>query len=790
MFKNYFTVAWRNLLRNKGLSFINIFGLAIGMAFAMLIGLWIQYETSFDKFHKNADRIAVVRKHTLFNNEKNTQISIPLPLYYELKSRYPEVKHVTRLDWGNPHSLMVGNYKFKKRGTYVDPDFFKIFSFRLVKGNVETVLNDPNSIVLTQTLAETLFGKENPIGKTIRLDNEYNVHVTGIIQDPPHNSSVRFEFLAPFEFKVANIEFVKNAKTNWANNFLMNILELKEGVSMSAFAKKIGPLLVEKDKENNKNQTLILQSMRKWHLYDEYKNWVNTGGRIEYIRLFGAIGIFVLLIACINFMNLSTARSEKRAKEVGIRKAVGSQRSQLIIQFLSESMLTSAIAFVVALVLMWLIKPQLNDVGFENITIDFSNVSMLAGVFAVCILTGLISGSYPALYLSSFAPVKVLKGIIKQGNGPVLFRKVLVVSQFSISIGLIISTVVVFQQIDHAKNRSTGYDPNNLISIPATSDLAKNYNTLKQELLNTGRIEAVTKASSPMTSIYNSWSGFSWEGSDPNTMYVFDVVMTEWDYEKTAGLKLKQGRSFSREYKTDSNAVIINETLLKTIGFKEPLGKIIKLDNEPLTIVGVVEDVLMKNPFKPTSPTVILFNADNISHILIRLKKGADLQTSLAVIQPLVERYNPSLPFEYNFVDEDFEEKFRTENQVGKLAGIFASLAILISCMGLFGLAMFMAERRTKEIGIRKVLGASVVNLWALLSREFVLLVLVACVIASPLAYWLMSDWLEKYDYRVSMNAWIFIVAGLLAIIIALITVSTQAVKAAVSNPVKSLRTE
>jgi putative ABC transport system permease protein len=508
------------------------------------------------------------------------------------------------------------------------------------------------------------------------------------------------------------------------------------------------------------------------------------------VRLFGIIGIFVLLIACINFMNLSTARSEKRAKEVAIRKAIGSQRKQLIVQFLSESMLTAVLAFLLSLIIMVLILPYLKDVGFEKIKIDFTNLTLIVCVLMVCILTGLVAGSYPALYLSSFLPVKVLKGTLKQGVGAAIFRKVLVVSQFAISVGLIISTAIVFQQINHAKDRSIGYNPDNLISIPSSNDLAKNYSVLKQDLLNTGSIEAVAKASSPITAVYNSWSGFSWEGSDPDALNVFDVVMTEYDYEKAVGLKFKDGRAFSRDYKTDSSAVILNETALKMIGYKDPIGKTMKLDNDVLTIVGVIEDVIMKDPFKPVYPTVILFNADNVSNFLVRLKPGRDLKTALATIQPIVEKYNPALPFEFRFVDEEFNKKFTTENQVGKLAGIFAGLAILISCMGLFGLAMFMAERRTKEIGIRKVLGASIANLWILLSREFVWLVIIACVIASPLAYWLMHSWLQKYDYRIDINWSVFAIAGFVAIAIELLTVSTQEIKAAISNPVKSLRTE
>lgn len=790
MFKNYFKIAWRNLLQNKALSFINIFGLATGMAFAMLIGLWIQYETSFDQFHVNKSRIALVRKNALFNNEKNTYTATPLPLHNELKRNYPEIKRASRMDWGNNHSLVVGNNKFNKRGTYVDPDFLKMFTFPLVKGDVETALKDPNSIVLTESLAAALFGKENPIGKTIKIDNAYNVIVTALLKDVPSNSTFTFDFLAPYEFNVINNKFVKDAQTQWSNNFLMNVVEIKEGASMDALSKKIGPLMVQKNPKDNKNQTLFLQPMQQWHLYNDYKNWVNVGGDIDYVRLFGIIGIFVLLIACFNFMNLSTARSEKRAKEVGIRKAVGSQRVQLIVQFLSESMLTCFLAFLLSIGLIEMLLPFLKDLGFEHIQFNLLNIPLLASLLGVCIITGLIAGSYPAMYLSSFMPIKVLKGTLKQGKSAITFRKVLVISQFIISIGLIVSTVIVFQQINHAKERSIGYNPNNLIAIDATNDLAKNYQVYKQELLNTGYIESVAKASSPMTNVYNSWGDFTWEGKDPNAQISFDVVMTEWDYEKTVGLKFKEGRPFSKEYTTDSNAVILNEAALKMIGYDHPLGKIIHLNNRALTIIGVIDNVVMLDPFKPVGPGVIIFDANNVSTIFLRPARSGNMKKVLAAIQPITEKYNPSLPFEYRFVDDDFAKKFTTENQVSKLAAIFAGLAIFISCLGLFGLASFMAERRTKEIGIRKVLGASVANLWILLSKEFVMLVLVASVMASPLALWLMHNWLQKYDYRISISGWVFAIAGLLAVIIALFTVSAQAIKAALANPVAALRSE
>jgi putative ABC transport system permease protein len=789
MIRNYLKVAWRNLLRNKGLSFINIFGLSVGMAFVLVIGIWVKYEHNYDRFHSNIDRIAQVRKHTLFNNEKNTQVAVMLPLYDELRTNYPEVKRVSRAQPFNNRSLVVGEKKLSKNGFYVDPDFLRIFSFPVIKGDKETALNDPNSIVLTQSLAKTLFGKEDPINKIIRYDNTYNLKVTAVVKDCPDNSSIHFEFLAPFEFRVNNFPGVKEARTRWGNNFVMTVVEMKEGASMAALSKKIEHLIVQKDPKET-NQTLFLHPLSKWHLYDEFKNWVNTGGRIEFVRLFTIVGIFVLLIACINFMNLATARSEKRAREVGVRKAIGSPRTQLIFQFLSESMLTAFIAFLISLGLIQVLLPILRDLGFYNISFDMSDAGLLISIFAVCIITGLVAGSYPAIYLSSFMPVKILKGRISQGKGATIFRKTLVVSQFIISIALITGTIIVFQQVKHATSRSIGYDPNNLVTLPGSNELRKNYTAMKQELLNTGLIEAVSKASSPMTGIYNTWDGFSWEGQEKRSDIGFDVIMTEYDYEKTSGMKFVAGRPFSREYKTDSNGMIINQAALRLMGFENPLGKTVKIDDESFAIIGVIENMVMNDPFKPVSPAVMLFRPNNAGNFFIRLKKDASPQKALAAIQPIVERHNPSLPFEYKFTDEEFGKKFRLEKQVAGLSGIFAGLAIFISCLGLLGLAAFMAERRTKEIGIRKVLGASVSRIWILLSREFVLLVLIASVIASPITYWQMSNWLQKYDYRIDISSWVFLLAGILALVIALVTVSTQAIKAALANPVKSLRTE
>lgn len=792
MIKNFFKIAWRNLARNKSLSFINVFGLAAGITFALLVGLWIQYETRFDTFHSNKDRIALVLKNTMFNNQKNTQEPTPLPLYDELKTNYPEVKRATRITWAFDHSLVIGDKKLNRKGRYVDPAFLDMFSFPLIKGNAATALKSPNSIILSASLAQVLFGSADPIGKTVRLNNANDVQVTAVVKDVPYQSTINFDFLIPFEYLIAHDEWIKNNRTDWGNNFLMNMVELKEGVSMEAFSKKISTLSTQKD-ARLKNQFLFLHPLNKWHLYNDYKNWVNAGGKITYIWLFGIIGIFVLLIACINFMNLSTARSEKRAKEVGIRKVMGSHKSNLIFQFLSEAVLTSLLAFIFSIVLIQLLLPFLKDLGFEHIKFDLTNIYLLLIGLGVCLITGLLAGSYPAFYLSSFIPVKVLKGSFKQGEGPALFRKVLVVSQFTISTVLIMSTIIVFRQIEHARNRSIGYNPNNMINIPASHDLALNYDALKQELKNTGYFASISKASQPLTAIYNQWSDFSWEGKDPAADQALDAIMADWDFEKTAGLTFKQGRAFSSAYPTDSNAIILNEAALKLIGYKDPIGKTMKSGDQVKTIIGVVENIVLTDPFKSVGPLAIIFNrskTDGVNNIFLRMQPSADLNKTLAAIKPIFDKYNPSLPFEYSFADEEFGKKFKVENQVGKLASIFAGLTIFISCLGLFGLAMFMAERRIREVGIRKVLGASVVNLWLLLSKEFMWLVLIACVIASPLAFWLMHDWLNKYDYRVNISLWIFVGVGLLALAIALFTVSTQAIKAALANPIKSLKTE
>ena len=792
MIRNYLLVAWRQMVRHKAYSFLNVTGLAVGMAVALLIGLWVRYESGYDDFHANRDRVARVWKHTFYNNQKGSDPGMPLPLYDELKANYPEVERITRLREGHRHVLKAENAKVSRLGVEADPDFLHIFSFPAVSGNAARALTEPASIVLTESTARALFGGGNALGKIVRMDNQYDLLVTGVVRDIPLNSTLQFDFVVPFEHTIrANPGMSEARKTAWTNYFLGTVVQLREGASMKAFSAKISPIL-RRNSGDPRAAALFVHPLEKWHLQDRFENWENAGGRIDYVRLFGMVGLLVLSIACINFMNLTTARSEKRLREVGVRKAIGSGRGPLIVQFLSEAMLTAFLAFCLAGLLVFLARPLLATLGFRNVFSGLPVVPLLQAGLGICVVTGLLAGSYPALYLSSFAPVQVLKGSRPAGKGATATRKVLVVLQFTFSVSLIIGTLVVFKQVEHARSRPLGYDPDNLVAIDATDDLRKNYPVLKQELLNTGLVEAVTASSSPLTNTNNVWGDWDWPGRDHSQAVSLGGIMTEYDYEKTAGLTLLQGRGFSRHFASDSNAVLLNETAVRVMGFKEPLGQIIRAgDGSPRTVVGVVEDVVMDDPFKPVLPAVILFLPGwAVNVINLRLKPTADVRKTIGVIRSIVEGHNPAYPFEYHFVDEQFELKFKTETQAGQLAGVFAGLAVLISCLGLLGLAAYMAERRTKEIGIRKILGAPSAHLWALLSREFLVLVLLSCAIAIPLSAWGMAGWLQHYEYRTDLSWWIFGAAAAGALVITLLTISVEVMKVVLQSPVKSLRTE
>ncbi|MEA5402326.1 ABC transporter permease [Arcicella sp. DC2W] len=794
MFRNYLKIAFRNLTRNKVYSFINIGGLAVGMAVAMLIGLWIWDELSFNKYHKNHDRIAKVMQHISNNGEIQTRESVPYPLAEDLRKNYgSDFKHVVLCMSDVWNVLSYGNNKFLKIGNYFEPEGIEMLGVNILKGSRES-LKDPYSIMLSASVAKALFGNTDPINKIIKMDNQYAVKVTGVYEDFPSNSSFHsVTFIAPYKLFYNRYTWVKTMYDPWRANAFQIYVQIADNADFDKVSFRIKDAKLKKvNAELAKlKPTLFLQPMSKWHLYSEFKDGFNIGGRIQYVWLFGIIGIFVLLLACINFMNLSTARSEKRAKEVGVRKAIGSARSQLIAQFFSESFLVVTLAFILSLFLVQLCLPFFNELADKNINILWTNpLFWLVGI-SFSLFTGLIAATYPAFYLSSFQPVKVLKGSFRVGRFASMPRKVLVVMQFTVSITLIIGTIVVFRQIQYAKNRPIGYETNGLVSLPqAINEIHKHFDVVKDELLKTGAVVSLCETSAPTTENWSSSTEFSWPGKDPNLLAEVPIIGISYDYGKTIGWQMKEGRDFSKAFPSDSAKVILNETAVKLMGLKQPIGKTISWFQQPFTVIGVVKDVIMQSPYEQVKPTVYTFSKDDVAYILAKINPQISATTALSRIESVFKKYNPSQPFDYNFVDEEYAKKFDNEERISKLATFFAILAIFISCLGLFGLASFVAEQRTKEIGIRKILGATVFNLWQLLSKDFVVLVLLAFLIATPISYYFMNNWIQNYTYHTDITWWIFALTGIGALLITLITVSFQSIKSALMNPVKSLRTE
>ncbi len=790
MIANYFKTAWRNLLRSKGYSLINIGGIAIGMTITIIIALWIFDEFNFNKSFDNYDRIGQAYMHQTFNAHIGTQTSMPVPVGKALKDNYPEFEEVSMASWNQSRVIAYKENKFSKKGMYVQPSFTKIFSLNMVQGE-KNGLNEVNSIMLSETLAKSLFGKDNPIGQAIKFNNKNSLIVTGVFTDFLSGSDFAdVTHLATWAYYVNDETWVKNAASEWDNNSFQCFTLLKKNANLNQLNVKIKDIVLNNKEQDGLKPVLFVMPMNRWHLHNEYKEGINTGGRIQFVWLFGIIGIFVLLLACINFMNLSTARSEKRAKEVGIRKAVGSARNSLIFQFLAESVLVVAISFLVAISLIVLLLPFFNEIAGKHIKIPWNYLPFWVFSIVFIVLTGLVSGSYPAFYLSSFNPVKVLKGTFKTGRFQALPRKVLVVVQFTVSIALIIGTVIVYQQIQYAKNRPLGYDKSNLIYMEITTpDLYGKCDVLRSDLKATGMVEEMSESSSPVSAIWSNNSGYSWEGKASEFNPSWGTIACTHEFGKTVGFQIKEGRDFSRGFKLDSSAVILNESAAAMIG-NSVVGKFITSQNKKYQVVGVVKDMVMQSPYDPMMPTIFMLNYEWADVINVKIKDGVSLATALDKIGNVFKKYNPGAPFDYQFVDQEFGKKFEAEERIGKLAGVFGVLAILISCLGLFGLASFVAEQRIKEIGIRKVLGASVIELWSLLSKDFLWIVIISCAIATPLSYYFLHKWLHGYDYRTSISGWVFVFAGVVSVIITIITVSFQAIKAALANPVKSLRTE
>ncbi len=791
MIKNFFKITYRNLLRNKAFSFINISGLAIGMASAVLILLWIQNEMSHDKFHAKASRIYTANNQDKFNGQVWAWSTTPKILGPTLKLNYPsDVEDVVRKNFAN-FLFTVGEKHLNVQGNFVDSGFFNVFSFPLLKGDAKTALAGNYNIVITQKLAKKLFGDDEAMGKVVRIDSVDNFTVTGVMKDLPNNTAFNFEYLLPWSY----MKKINADDDNWGNNSIQTYILLKPGISQTAFDEKIKNVTIDHTSNTKSPSTtkVFTQLFSDQWLYSKSENGKYTGGRIEQVKLFGIIAAFILLIACINFMNLSTARSEKRAKEVGIRKVVGAEKKSLVLQFIGESIVIALLAGILAVIIVEISLDGFNSLVNKQLYIDFGNINFWVTAVAFILFTGLLAGSYPAFYLSSYQPVKVLKGTFKAAHAIVTPRKVLVVLQFTFAIALIICTIVVTHQIKYAQGRDAGYNKDGLVYTFIQGDNEKHYDLIKNELVSSGTALSVTKSMSPITQRYSDGWGFSWPGSKPGDEKTdFLRLSSDADFVKTIGVELLQGRDIDiKNYPADSNAVLLNETAVNVMKLKEPVGTIIKEDDgKDWKVVGVIKDFVLESPYQKIQQLIVFGPGSWFNVIHYKLNPALPTDKALQQAREIFNKYNPQYGFDYHFADKNYAQKFDEEKRTGTLAGLFAGLTIFISCLGLFGLATYMAENRIKEIGVRKVLGASVGSITTLLSKDFLKLVIISFVIASPVAWYAMNQWLETYSYKVSVEWWVFALTALVSILIAIATVSFQAIRAALANPVKSLRTE
>ncbi|WP_143307816.1 ABC transporter permease [Chitinophaga vietnamensis] len=789
MFRNYLKTAWRNLLNNKAYSALNIFGLAIGMAVALLISLWAYNEFTYDRFLPGYENNYQVMMNYRSNEGGITTMNASsLALADAIRKNVPGIQYAIETDWMGSHGLMVGDKKMVLPGGGVQEDFLNMFRFPLLQGNPGQVLKEPYSIVLTASTARSLFGNEDPMNKIVRFENRHDLKVTGVLADLPTNSTFDFKYLVPFKYFEQNNDWMKKARSEWGNNSFQIFVALQPGVNSAVVSKKLCDILA--NRVHDIPMKAFLHPMSQWRLYSQFENGQSSGGYITYVRMFCIIGALVLLIACINFINLATARSEKRAREVGVRKAIGSSRSDLIIQFLMESLLLTVIAAVISILILQLVLPYFNTLIGTTIVIPYTKPAAWALVISFILLTGLLAGSRPAFHLSAFRPVKVLKGAVLPGRRASLPRKVMVVTQFAASVALIISTIIIYQQINYAKKRPTGYNPSRLMVTSLSDDLSRNYDAIRGELLQTGLVASVSRATSPVTGVWSHNVISTWPGKTDNSFISVTDVSVSDDYFKSMGMTMTAGRDFYPEWSSDTGTAILNETAVKKMGLKDPIGQKITWDRGlRATVVGVVKDAVVASPFSPVEPAIFVHGREG-GVMMYRLVSQADIKSAIKKLTAIFNKYNPAYPYQYYFADVSYAQKFDLETLVGKLAAIFAALAIFISCLGLLGLAAYTAAQKTKEIAVRKVMGASVAQLWLLLSREFMLLVIVGGAIASPLAFYFLHNWLNHYNYRIEIGPGVFIIAIGGALLITVFTISYQAIRVALSNPVKSLRSE
>ncbi|HVX48945.1 MAG TPA: ABC transporter permease [Chitinophagaceae bacterium] len=791
MLKNFFKTATRALAKNKTYSFLNIFGLATGIACAGLIFLWVENEVKFDSVHLKKDRLYALANNQDFGGKIFTFTGVnsnatPGLLAEAVKNEIPGVVNAGRVSWSTRSLFTLADKSVYESGFYIDSSLFNMLTFNFVEGNPKTAFNQLYSIVITEKMAKHFFGSEkNVIGKTLKADNDQNYTISGVVKEMPENSSLRFDWVASFDIFFKQHQWL----TGWGANSINTFVELAPTANVTAVNKQLYGFIQKK--QATATAHLFLFSMNDWRLRSDFTNGKPSGGRIEYIHMFSAIAWIILLIACINFMNLATARSEKRAKEVGVRKVMGAAKSMLVAQFIGEAICMAAMAAVVGVIIIISVLPLFNTLVQKQLTPGLDNPVHIALLVGVTLISGLVAGSYPALYLSSFNPIYVFKGIKLKSGGASIVRKGLVVLQFTASIVLIISTIIIYQQIQHIKSRDMGYDRTHLLTMPVRGDMVKNYDAIKQGLLTTGVVENV--ALNSMNTLYMGDNGsikdLSWPGKNPNLDVLVSFRQVSPGFIATAGMHMKEGRDFT-DAKADSNNILITESFARLMGKGSPLGTVISGNGYTLKVIGIVKDYVYGDMYGSPDPVLFGCAPEQASFMYVRIKPQAQNSQALAKLEAVMKKYNPSYPFEYSFLDDEFNNIFSSEMLIGQLSRIFATLAIIISCLGLFGLSAYTAERRTKEIGIRKVLGASVTGIAGLLSKEFVQLVLLSSLIAFPFAWWGMNKWLQGYSYRITISWWVFAIAGVSALLIALLTISYQAIKAALMNPVKSLRTE
>ena len=785
MFANYFKTMFRNFRKNKAYGFLNVFGLAIGIACAGLIFLWVEDELTFNDSYAKKDLLYEVRTNQTYDGKTRTFTATPGQLATAVKTEVPGIADACRLGWGGNPLLGYGDKSVNAYGAYVDSSFFDMFTLQFVQGNGKDAFSQLYSIVITEKMARRFFGDQKEvIGKTLKLDNKQDYVVTGVIRDLPANSTLRYDWFAPFEIFHKQNDWLKY----WGANGVNTYLELSPRADVAAIGRQLDGFIAKKSAYADAARP-ILFSMNDWHLRDNFEDGKHiAGGRITYVHLFSAIAWIILLIACINFMNLATARSEKRAREVGVRKVLGAGRKTLTWQFIGEAIGMAFLAVVIGSIMISWALPPFNTLVEKQLTPGLDKPLHIVSLVVIGLLCGLVAGSYPALYLSSFNPVFVLKGIKGKDGSAALIRKGLVVLQFTVSIVLIISTVIIYQQVQHIKNRDLGYNKDNLINAGLQGNMLPHFAAIRQDLLNTGVVEHVALSSNEI--LYTSDnSEFSWPGKDPGRKILISYRMVDPGFLDTWGMHLIEGRDFQADAAPDSTNVIITESFARLMGKESAIGKMIKGDTN-YRVIGVIKDLVYGDMYGKGDPVVFFCLPGQTKNMYIRIKATGRPEESLAKIRAVMKKDNPAYPFNYRFVDDQFNALFNSETLVGKLSQVFAGLAIVISCLGLFGLAAYTAGRRTKEMGIRKVLGASATGLAGLLSRDFIKLVFISAIIAFPVAWWVMHNWLQNYAYRIDIKGWVFVLAGMAALLIALATVSVQAVRAAMVNPVKSLRAE